>query len=165
MLISATAFDTRFSNLILSVGNPRKYQNISETQTQGVEGFLGLYIPAADLGLQFSAGYQEPKDLSRGNWLVKRPLRTASIKANLGLGDQIDFGLEAIHTGDRRDSAGSRIVTLSSYTLLHATLNVQINSELSTFVRAENITDTQYQPSFGYHVDGVVARVGLNYRF
>lgn len=165
IIVSLTTFDTRFSNLILSVGSPRKYQNISETHTRGIEGFIGVFIPAADLGLQFSAGYQEPKDLSTSNWLVKRPLRTASVKANLGLGDQIDFGLEAIHTGDRRDTAGGPTVTLSSYTLLHATLNVQINSELSTFVRAENITDTQYQSSFGYYIDGVVARVGLNYRF
>ena len=167
VLISVTAFDTRFSNLILARGAQpnQRYENVSETHTRGVEGFFGLFIPTADLGLQFSTGYQEPKDLSTGNWLDKRPMRTASIKANLGLGDQIDFCLEAIHTGSRRDRAGSQFVTLSSYTLLHSTLNVQLSSELSTFVRAENITDIQYQPSFGYYIDGVAARVGVNYRF
>lgn len=167
ILASLTVFDTRFSNLIIARGAPpnQRYENVSETHTRGVEGFLGFFIPTANLGLQFSAGYQEPEDLSQGKWLVKRPLRTASIKANLGLGDQVDLGLEAIHTGSRRDRTATAFVTLSSYTLLHATLNVQINSELSTFVRAENITDTQYQPSFGYYIDGVVARVGLNYRF
>ena len=167
VLISVTAFDTRFSNLILARGAPpnQRYENVSETHTRGVEGFFGLFIPTADLGLQFSAGYQEPEDLSTGNWLDKRPMRTASIKANLGLGDQVDLGLEAIHTGSRRDRAGSKFVTLSSYTLLHSTINVQLSSELSVFARAENITDVQYQPSFGYYIDGVVARVGLNYRF
>lgn len=165
LLLSLTAFDTRFSNLILSVGNPRKYQNISETHTRGIEGFVGVFIPTADLGLQFSAGYQEPEDLSTSNWLEKRPLRTASIKANLGLTDQVDLGLEAIHTGSRRDRAGVNLTTLESYTLLHSTVNVQLSSELSVFARAENITDVQYQPSFGYYVDGVVGRVGVNYRF
>lgn len=166
-LISLTAFDTRFSNLITAVGpsNNLTYVNLDETETRGVEGYTGVNFPDSNLDVQLSLAYQEPKDLSTGKWLAKRPLKVASLRINLGLNDQTDIGFDIVYTGSRIDRAGARMPTLDSYILVNSTLNVQLDSELSAFVRAENVTDTAYESSVGYYIDGLVARVGLNYRF
>ncbi|MES2802976.1 MAG: TonB-dependent receptor [Bdellovibrionota bacterium] len=169
---AVTVFTSRYDNLIITQGTPSKYQNVSKTETKGAEVYLNYDNQEIATKVQLSFGYQEPKDFSTNNWLVRRALRTASLKINHDINDQTSFGAEAIHTGSRRDqyftftppmTFATATTTLPSYTLVHIVGNFKAREDLNLFARAENIFGQEYQPSYGYYVDGPVVRAGLNY--
>jgi iron complex outermembrane receptor protein/vitamin B12 transporter len=169
---SFTVFTSKYENLIITQGTPSKYQNVSKTETKGVEAYLNYENEQLASRMQFSLGYQEPKDFSSNTWLVRRALRTASLKVNHDLTDKTSLGLEVIHTGSRRDqyftftppfTYSTKTTTLNDYTLTHLVVNHKAAEALNLFARAENIFSEEYQPSYGYYVDGPVVRAGLNY--
>lgn len=156
-----TLFTSKYENLIVAQGTypALKYQNVSKTETNGAEVYLNYNDPEQALKVQLTMGYQEPKDLSTDKWLVRRPLRTASLKINHTFTDVASVGAEVVHTGSRRETA----LTLPSYTLTHLVGSYKAQQNLDLFARAENIFSQQYQSSFGYYTDGPVVRAGLNY--
>lgn len=167
-----TLFSSEYENLIIPQGSPSKYQNVAKTKTTGAETYLNYANQQDGIKLQFSFGYQEPKDLSTGTWLVRRALRTAAIKANYDINDQVSLGTEVIHTGSRRDqyftftppaTFSTRTATIPSYTVVHVVGNYLVRTDLNLFARAENIFGKDYQTTYGYYVDGPVVRAGLNY--
>lgn len=169
---SLTLFTSEYDNLIITQGSPSKYQNVAKTETTGAEVYFNYDNQELATRVQLSFGYQEPKDHSTHDWLVRRPLRTASLKANHDLTDKASFGVEVVHTGSRRDqyftftppfTYATATTTLPSYTLTHIVANYKASQELNLFARAENIFAEEYQPSYGYYVDGPVVRAGLNY--
>ena len=103
---------------------------------------------------------------------MRRALRTASLKVNHDFNDKASLGTEVVHTGSRRDqyftftppfTFATATTTLPSYTLVHIVGNYKASENLNLFARAENIFSQEYQPSYGYYVDGPVVRAGLNY--
>lgn len=169
---SLTFFTSKYENLIITQGTPSKYQNVSKTETKGAEAYFNYENQEMATRVQLSFGYQEPKDFSSNTWLVRRALRTASLKVNHDVTDKASFGVEVIHTGDRRDqyftftppsTYATAATTLPSYTLTHLVSNYKASEVLNLFARAENIFSQEYQPSYGYYMDGPVVRAGLNY--
>ena len=167
-----TVFSSEYENLIIPQGSPSKYQNVSKTKTTGLETYFNYDDQEAALKVQLSFGYQEPKDLSTGTWLVRRALRTAALKVNHDVNDKVSLGTEVIHTGSRRDqyftftppfTFSTLTTTIPSYTLVHVVGNYLVRTDLNLFARAENIFGKDYQTTYGYYVDGPVVRAGLNY--
>lgn len=169
---SFTVFDSKYENLIITQGTPSKYQNVSKTETQGAEVYLNYDNTEKATKVQVSFGYQEPKDFSTNTWLVRRALRTASLKVSHDVTDKASFGTEVVHTGSRRDqyftftppmTFATETTTLPSYTVVHLVGNYQAREDLNLFARAENILGEEYQPSYGYYTKDPVVRAGLNY--
>lgn len=162
-----TFFRADYENLLATRGNPRKYQNVGKANINGAEYFISYDSKDTGTRAQISFGYQEPKDVTQNNWLLKRSLRTAALKVNQTF-SKSSLGLEVIHTGDRRDIIVTSVsaptyTTLENYTLVHLVGNYKATEALNLFARAENIFSQEYQPSYGYYVDGPVVRAGLNY--
>lgn len=169
---SFTLFTSEYNNLIITQGTPSKYQNVSKTDTKGAEAYFNYDNQEMAARVQLSFGYQEPKDHSTDDWLVRRALRTASLKVNHDVNDKASFGVEVLHTGSRRDqyftftppmTFATETTTLPSYTLTHIVGNYKASDNLNLFARAENIFAEEYQPSYGYYVLGPVVRAGVNY--
>lgn len=169
---SFTVFTSEYDNLIITQGTPSKYQNVAKTETTGAEAYFNYDNQEHATRMQLSLGYQEPKDHSTHDWLVRRALRTASLKVNHDLNGKASLGTEVVHTGSRRDqyftftppfTFATATTTLPSYTLVHLVGNYKASENLNLFARAENIFAKEYQPSYGYYVDGAVVRAGLNY--
>lgn len=167
-----TVFSSEYEDLIIPQGSPSKYQNVAKTKTNGLETYFNYNNEEQATKVQLSFGYQEPKDLSTGTWLVRRALRTAALKVNQDLNDKISLGTEIIHTGSRRDqyftftppfTFSTLTTTIPSYTVVHVVGNYAVRTDLNLFVRAENIFGKSYQTTYGYYVDGPVIRAGLNY--
>lgn len=172
MRAAFTVFSSEYENLIITRGSPSKYQNVSKTETTGVETYFNYNNPEQATKVQLSFGYQEPKDHTTGTWLVRRALRTAALKANHDVSDKVSLGTEIIHTGSRRDqyftftppvTFTTRATTIPSYTVVHVVGNYAVRSDLNLFARAENIFGKEYQTTYGYYVDGPVVRAGLTY--
>ena len=115
--------------------------------------------------LNLSLGYQEPRDVDQANWLVRRPLRTASFKVRKGIND-FNLGAEVVHNGDRRDRAGlASYATVDGYTYVNVTTEYKYNKSFSVYVRGQNITNSIYQNSYGYYDEGQNYVVGAELTF
>lgn len=162
---SYTYFINKFENLIVIRGSPQKYENVDSSETKGHE--VSLTYDDKDRGTSYNLnlGYQEPVDNSQNTWLVRRPLRTASLKVRQDF-EKLGLGAEVIHNGSRRDKTGSTSFgTLSSYTLLHLIADYKWNEKVSFFSRVQNVTDIHYESSYGFYDEGVNALVGAQMDF
>lgn len=169
---SFTVFTSKYENLIITQGTPSRYQNVSKTETKGAEVYFNYDNQELATRVQLSFGYQEPKDFSTNDWLVRRALRTASLKVNHDFTDKTSLGAEVIHTGSRRDqyftftppfTYATATTTLPSYTVVHLVANHKATENLNLFARGENILNEEYQSSYGYYARGPVVRAGINY--
>ncbi len=162
---SVTGFENEFTNLIVARGFPTKYDNIAKSKTVGIEATTGLRFEPQQLVFNLSLGYQEPRDVDQANWLVRRPLRTASFKVRKDIND-FNFGIEIVHNGDRRDRTGmTSYATVDSYTYANATAEYKYSESLSAYVRGQNITNAIYQNSYGYYDEGQNYVVGAEFIF
>lgn len=162
---SYTYFENRFENLVVIRGSPQKYENVDSSETKGHEVMVTL--DDKDRGTTYSVnmGYQEPVDSSQKTWLVRRPLRTASVKVRQDF-DKWGAGAEVVHNGSRRDKTGSTSFgTLSSYTLLNLIADYKYNEKVSFFTRVQNVGDIHYESSYGFYDEGVNALVGAQMDF
>jgi iron complex outermembrane receptor protein len=165
LFFSMTVFDAQFENLIVSKGSPKKFENVSSTRTVGAEVLTSYrdVTRATDYSLSF--GYQEPKDLSLNNWLVRRPLRTASLKVSQGIYDTVNVSAELNHTGSRRDIGATGYLTIEDYTLLNLIAQYKPTEQITTFARVDNASNQTYQTNYGFYTQGVVAKLGADISF
>lgn len=166
LFISMTLFDSQFENLIVIKGSPQRYENVSATRTVGTE-FLGSFSSVeTNSDYSLAIGYQEPRDLSQNNWLVRRALRTASLKVNQNFGDSFSIAAQVNHTGNRRDrEAGGRYLTIEDYTLLNLIANFKWTDEATVFARIDNVTALTYQTAYGFYTQGTDYKAGMNFSF
>jgi len=165
-LTSLTFFDTQFENLIMPFGSPLVYQNVAKSRAIGAELYTSLSIESLGMNYVLALGYQEPRDISRNDWLARRPMRTASFKYIQNIADTMTTMIELNHTGSRVDKSGNTTYeTLPYQTLVNAVVDWQISSVFSTFVRVDNITDQTYQNSYGYYTWGLSPKAGLQAQF
>jgi iron complex outermembrane recepter protein len=166
LFFSITGFDSRFDNLIVIKGSPQRYENVSSTRTVGGEVLASKRDLNSSIDYILSLGYQEPTDLSTNTWLVRRPLRTASLKISKTFYDKLTVATEINHTGSRRDrEAGGRYLTIDDYTLMNLIMDLKLNDKASVFARFDNVTDQVYQPAFGFYTQGTSAKAGLQLSF
>lgn len=162
---SVTGFQNEFTNLIVAKGFPTKYENIAKSKTTGVEATTGLRFEPQQLVFNLSLGYQEPRDVDQADWLVRRPLRTASFKVRKEI-NQFSLGAEVVHNGDRRDRMGMTANgTVEGYTYVNATAEYKYSENLSVYARGQNITNYIYETSHGYYDEGQNYVLGAEYTF
>lgn len=166
LFFSITAFDAQFENLIVIKGSPQKYENVSSTRTVGAEVFTAYRNVNSATDYSLSLGYQEPKDLSLNNWLVRRPLRTASLKVSQNLTDAMTFSAELNHTGCRRDrGAAGSYLTIEDYTLLNLIADFKPTESTTVFGRLDNANAQKYQTAYGFYTQEVSGKVGVQVTF
>lgn len=165
VFFSITGFQNEFTNLIIISGTPQKYENVSKSRTIGAEAAVGVRMPLDQVTVNLAAGYQEPRDIDKDDWLVRRPLRTASLKVRKEF-EKLGLGFEAIHNGDRRDRTGSTTYgTLAPYTYFNATAEYAVQDNLAVFARGQNLTNQKYESSFGFLDEGLSVTGGFEYSF
>lgn len=166
LFFSMTLFDAQFENLIVIKGSPQRYENVSSTRTVGAEVLTSYRDIAHATDYSLSLGYQEPKDLSLNNWLVRRPLRTASLKVSQGIYDTASVSAELNHTGSRRDrGAAGSYLTIEDYTLLNLIAQYKPTEQITTFVRVDNVSNQTYQTAYGFYTQGIVSKLGAEISF
>ena len=117
------------------------------------------------INYNFAFGYQEPYDNSQKSWLVRRPLRTASLKVHKEF-DKSGLGLELIHNGDRRDKTSSSTYgTLTPYTLINLVGDSKINEKITVFSRIQNLANLRYESSYGFYDEGLNIQAGAEFNF
>lgn len=168
-------FSSYYEDLIIYVpGSPSQYKNVNKSRTSGVEltSQVGLYEDI--LKLNVALGYQEPRDLSANQWLLRRSLHSASARLTAKINDSNYFGLEGVYVGSKRDAAGytnvpfpmsSVYAKVEGYALANIYYNYTLNNWNSYFARIDNITAKQYENTYGYVTKGWAAKVGTEIKF
>ncbi|MBC7457532.1 MAG: TonB-dependent receptor [Bdellovibrionaceae bacterium] len=162
---SLTYFDTQFENLIDYSFALSKYNNLAKTRTVGIESQTNANFMDGSLRLTLALGYQEPKDTTKNQWLVRRPLRSASLKASFDLTSDLNIGTEAIHTGEKLDKSGSKFLTVEDYTLVNIFGNYRISELVTAFARIENVENKNYQTTYGFFNQGSIYKLGAQFSF
>lgn len=159
---SATIFETHFDNLVVYDTGTLKYQNLSRAMSRGIEGQYG--IPVSDWSLSLGASYEEPRDVSNARWLLRRPLQTASLRAEKKWNQEM-FQTDLQWIGSRWDQTGANTTQqLAPVLTVNGSFSHNFSEQWQAYVRAQNIFDQRYQQSTGYYDEGLFALVGLQYQ-
>ena len=109
-------------------------------------------------------------DIEREAW----NLPTIEVKSNIDFNITPKWfaGAAVFYVGERKDmqrntafTASSNPITLDSYFDVNAHLGYKYNSQLTGFVRANNITNNGYQQWLNYPVQSFQIVLGANYKF
>jgi vitamin B12 transporter len=177
-----TWYDQRFRNLIQYVaaapGEPT-YQNLGAALARGIEATANarlthvfsvggswswLETRVTDEGESGSPGF------SLGQRLLRRPSNTLRLWGGVSPLARLQLGAEILYTGDRDDvdfsSFPSARITLPSYTLLNASINLAVlggpgqGPEVTLTARGENLLDSDYDVIAGFPGRGRTVMVG-----
>lgn len=164
---SVTLFDSTFENLIATTGSPPNVRNvnISKGTSRGVEAQYTVRLPTRTR-FDLNFGYQEPWDVDNARRLQKRPMHTGSIRIAQDF-DQDEIGFETIWVGERVDRFSFVPVTygsLPAYMISNLTYNHLFSENLTAYLRGNNIFNSRYEESRGYHNEGAFWFAGLEFR-
>ncbi len=159
--ISLALFHSSYDNLIStkSIGSNLRYENVSRSQTRGLE----LALSTTDQNWTYTAdfGYQEPKDIEKNRWLLRRPLQTATLQVLKNSGAHT-YQFETVYSGERIDSFSSTETgSLDSYAVSNLGYNYQHTKELELYIKAKNIFNNRFEQTRGYYDEGLFVLTGL----
>ena len=127
---------------------------------------MGVDGRVNDLTLKASADVMSTVDQTTGLSVPNRANWVGNILADYKF-QKFNFGTNITMTGSRWGAVNStqtaNINSLESYTLVGLYGSYQIEKNLSTFVRWNNVFNTSYQTSYGYANAGSNVFVGLRY--
>lgn len=135
-----------------------RYENIAEVETKGVEVAAVARLSPWLTG-DVSYTYTEAEDGS-GNDLPRIPAHTADLVLTAAPKSPFSGSLLLRFNGEEEDSFG----TVDSWLRLDATAAYEISDRAELYLRAENVTDTEYQQVFGYGTPDASVTIGLRAR-
>ncbi len=166
LFYSATLFESKFENLIFRTGSPSRNENISTSVTQGIELEFSQQFASKSATISGGYTYQEPKDLRRNSWLVRRPLHIVNVNFKYDITDALNIIIDVKKTGERTDQSGSTTYTsIPDNTIVDGSMSMKVNSNLSLFARVNNITNSVHELSYGYFAEGTNAKIGADINF
>ncbi len=157
--IEGSYFHNSFKNKIV-FGSSFKYENTGEVETSGYETALTLNLLDS---LNIKANYTRTKteDKDTGKRLIRIPENTASININWEIAAGANIDLIYIYIGERDDAwwdsstFTKNDVTLPSYYKIDLAFSYNISKNYQIFGRVENITNKDYQETYGYQTPGI----------
>ncbi|MDD5119363.1 MAG: TonB-dependent receptor [Sulfuricurvum sp.] len=166
--LSLTYYNNRVNNLIGY--NPSTYVNEQVSGTSTFKGYEVRYNNTFANILAMNLSYNKlfTKD-KNANALIRRPNDTFNGSLTYYPSDKLTLGTAASYIGTRPDTDYSTYpatsVQTGRYTLWNAFANYDITSNLTVYLKADNLTDKLYQEVFGYGTYGRTISIGLNAKF
>jgi vitamin B12 transporter len=148
-----TAFRNNIDKLIVFVvTDPVTFdghnENVEHTRIDGIEAgyeFRGA-VWHARLGLTF----QDPRDLTTGEQLLRRARHTATLSIERSAG-AFGFGTDVLASGPREDVGFPATVELKGYTLVNLFARYSISPQWTVQARLDNALDQRYELANGYN--------------
>jgi len=164
--LSATWFNTDFTDLIASTPNFRSVENIQRARTRGAE-FSAQVTPAAALELRASYTYLEADNLSSGTRLLRRPRHRFSADVWRDFGGGVSAGAGVAFAAHRRDVNARTFAQIDAedHTVARLFAAWQATPRLALKVRLENLLNEKYEEVNGYPALGFGAFAGAEWRF
>lgn len=159
--LSLTGFDTSYRDLIdfsFAANNGLGgYFNVGKARMRGVEASAEAWLVPETWRARASYTYMQAVDLDRDQTLLRRPRHKGSLGLVYKGIPKLEIEGRMTVVGARQDSSNdfpySR-VQLGAYARLDARAEYQLNSTLSIFARAENLTNAKYEDVRDYATAG-----------
>ncbi len=137
-----------------------QYKNIGKSEIWGLENFL-KYSFNENTNIDISYTYMNTEDKSDGSRLLRRPDNKITLNFNTKI-KKLKIYSDISYVGNRADSSGGK---LDSYVLGNLSFNYKINEKFNTFLRFENIFDSDYELVNGYQTPEFSWYLGAKYTF
>jgi vitamin B12 transporter len=163
--VHLVAYSNSITNLIqyTNSGCPTGYSfgcasNVATAKITGLS--LGTVARVGNFNLKASFDQQNPIDQNTGYVLAKRAKQFGNLGAEYRA-KQVAAGLEGTFQASRNDYGNSN--TMSGYGIFNAYASYDFAKDWSLFGRWNNITNKNYQLSYGYVTPGSNVFVGVRY--
>ena len=167
-ILSATWFDTRFSNLIVFDFGvfPGTTANVERARTRGLELAGKFALPGA-VQVRLAYTYLEADNLTQGIRLLRRPRNSGSIDVWRDFGRGFSAGTGVAFVADRMDVNAATFATVrgEDYTVARIYGAWQATPRLAVKARLENLLDEKYEEVNGYPQLGFGAFAGVEWKF
>ena len=164
--LSATWFETDFTDLIASTSNFRSVENIQRARTRGAELSAQGTLPGA---IEVRAGYThlEADNLSAGTRLLRRPRHSFSADAWHDFGRGVSAGAGVAFAAHRRDVNARTFAQIDGedYTVARLYGAWHVNARFTLKARVENLLNEKYEEVNGYPALGFGAFAGAEWKF
>lgn len=164
--LSATWFETRFTDLIASTPDFRSVENIQRARTRGVE-FSAQLLLAAALELRASYTYLEADNVTVGTRLLRRPRHRVSADLWHDFGRGFSAGAGVSGAAQREDVHARTFARIDGedYAVARVYGAWQATPRLSVKARVENVLNERYEEVHGYPALGCGAFAGVEWKF
>ncbi len=158
-MFSASAYRTDVNDLIAFNGELFQAINIDKARLKGIE--LEYSFSRTHWELNANATFQDNKNRSTGESLLRRPDQKGSITLNYHFTKGSWLGVDWFYSGKRKDFGG---ITLDSYNLLNLRAGWVFSPAWQLELRGDNLTDNNYQPAYGFNTAGRSLYVSLAWK-
>ncbi len=164
--LSATWFDTDFTNLIASSPDFSSVINIQHARTRGAELSALASLPGA-IDLRASFTYLEAQNLTSHTRLLRRPRQSGSLDAWHDFGHGVSAGGGVVFAANRRDVNARTFAQIDAedYTVTRLHAAWQVTPRLALKARVENLLNEKYEEVNGYPALGFGAFGGAEWKF
>lgn len=164
--LSATWFETRFTDLIASTPSFSSVENIQRARTRGGE-FSAQFAQPGTGGFRASYTYLEADNLTTGARLLRRPRQSGSLDAWAEPARGVTLGGGFGFASRRRDvdARTFRQIDAEDYTVARLYGSWQATPRLALKARLENLLDEKYEEVNGYPALGFAAFGGVEWKF
>jgi len=163
LTLSATAYDSRFSDLLTFDSGTNAYVNVGAARMAGVELAATAVILPSRLSLTGSYTYLDGRDLSTGKLLARRPMQSGSATLSYTGASGLEASITATLVGLRYNKA-NELQPMAGYGRIDFAASYPLSSHTRIFGRIDNLTDVRYQDPTGYNTPGLSAYVGLSWK-
>ncbi len=164
--LSATWFETDFTNLIASTPDFRSVENIQRARTRGLE-LSAKTVLGARTHVGASYTLLEADNLSSNTRLLRRPRHRLSADVSHDFTRRFVAGVGAAWTAQREDVHARTFARVDGedFTVLRAYGTWQATDRLALKVRLENLLNESFEEVNGYPALGFGAFAGVEWRF
>ena len=153
-----TYFDNDFEDLI-GVSPAFTAINIDQAEAKGFE-LVATFRPDSRWFLEGSHTVTDTEDERTGQALARRPEHRSTVRFGFEPSDRFDGELSVISVRDRIDTDGG---AMDDYERFDLAFGIDLMRGFSTYLRAENLLDEDYEEVNGFTTPGLALRVGLRW--
>jgi vitamin B12 transporter len=139
--------------------------NIGRAKTHGIEAFAAVNVTDR-IKLRGDYTWTRAIDADTGLELLRRPTHKWSLQALWNPIDPLTLTATLVHVGDWNDVSRNgfiRNLNAPGYTVVNVAANYQVNPNLKTFARIDNLFDERYQNPTGFQRPGIGIYGGMTY--
>jgi len=156
-LFDLAYFSSKIEDLIVFDFSTFLAGNIAEAEVDGFEVEAG-WQPTHRFSTYASYTRTDSKDVETGAPLVRRPKHKVVVSMNCSPIRRFDVVLYYLDVRDRYGVSGDKI---DDYSRVDATLNYRFGKHWTTFLRARNLLDEEYEEVRGYTSPGAQFSLGI----
>lgn len=164
--LSATWFNTDFTDLIAGTPNFRSVENIQRARTRGLELSAQVALPGS-VAVRLSYTYLEADNLTTRTRLLRRPRQTGSVDVSRDFAPGLSVGTGLAWVVHRRDVDARTFAQIDAadYSVVRFYGAWSATPRLTLKVRLENLLDKKFEPVNGYPALGLGAFTGVEWKF